>query len=81
MLVFLCRSALSPSGFELLSLGDALLRVSVAMMKPHEHNQLEGQVYFVILLQQRKSGHELTEVMEECCILACSLWFAQPAFL
>jgi hypothetical protein len=36
--------------------------------------------------QELKQGRNLeagadAEAMEECCLLDCSLWFAQPAFL
>ena len=49
--------------------------------------------YFQIVVPHlRKPGQELkqscnleagadAEVMEECCLLACSSWLAQPAFL
>jgi hypothetical protein len=48
--------------------------------------------FHITVHHQRQSGQELiqsrnleagtdAEVMEECCLLVCSLWLAQPAFL
>jgi hypothetical protein len=48
--------------------------------------------FHITVHDQRKSGQELTqgrdleagadaEAMEGCCLLACSSWLAQPAFL
>lgn len=55
----------------------------------HDQKQLEeDRVYFCLLLQfimrgswGRNSMQEHAEAMEESCLLACSLWLAQPVFL
>ena len=46
----------------------------------------EVTVYLGKSGQELKQGRDLevgadAEAIEECCLLACSLWFAQPAFL
>lgn len=66
--------------------------VSIAMMKHPDQKQLEEErVSLGLHFSIRKSGQELkqgrnlkagtdVEAMEECCLLACSSWLAQPAF-
>lgn len=52
----------------------------------------KGLIWLTVPHHERKSGQELkqgknqaagidAEAVEECCLLACSSWLAQPAFL
>ena len=75
----------------------AYLRVSIAATEQDDQGNLGKEVYFSshfqgIVHSRVKSRQELTqgrnleagtdaEAMEGCCLLACSPWLAQPAFL
>jgi hypothetical protein len=63
-----------------------LVRISIAVIKHHDQNQLrkEENYFFIIQLivhyPEVKADTEV-EAMEGCCLLSCSFWLAQPAFL
>lgn len=71
-----------------------LIRVSIAAMKHHDQKQVgEERAYSVYVStlyskirietqtgQKPEAGGD-AEAMEGCCLLACSSWVAQPAFL
>lgn len=69
-----------------------LVRVFIAVLKLHDHKQLEEEgVYFILQLivqclgklgQEFKAGNSRQELepqaIEECCLLTYSSWFALP---
>lgn len=73
------------------------LRVSIAVIKYHDQKQLEKERISFILqfsdhtpsLRKVRTGTQgrklvtgtSAEAIEECCLLTCCPWFAQPAFL
>lgn len=75
----------------------ALLKVSAAVIKIHDQKQLgKERVYFSLQfsnytpsLREVRTGPQSKNLVvrtegktsEKCCLLACSLWLAQPAFL
>jgi uncharacterized protein YgbK (DUF1537 family) len=73
-------------------LSGVLVRVSIAVMKDCGQKQLvRERVCFAYTStsqftmkgnwgKSQEAGAD-AEAMKECCLLACSLWLAQPAFL
>jgi hypothetical protein len=65
-----------------------LVRVTIAVMK-HPKLGRRGFIWLTLPYHHHsKSGQDRNleagsdaEAMEECCLVACSTWLAQPAFL
>lgn len=86
-----------PEGTKAFLMTCTLVRVSIAMIKHHDQKQLaEKRVYFILQLSghspslrtvrvgtydTKLKGGTGTEVIEECCLLACPLWLTQFVFL
>ena len=74
-----------------------IIRVSIVVMKHHDQKQVGEERFIGLTLpdhslsleavrtgaqgrRNREAGAD-AEAMEECCLLACSLWLAQPTLL
>lgn len=62
-----------------------IVRASIVVIKKHDQKQLEEKrIYFSIELLSHTFNTEKSrqrEAIEECCLLACSSWLAQTAYL